>query len=274
MSKQAKENHAYDSILLSCFKEFLDCLTDLVKSNQRKKHLDLTPEAPRNTVTAIAVRCMAQLLVKKPEFNYRTDLIKALTRLMCCKAPQIAQTAQGAIGDLFINDPSGYASLEAIKAIQDLLRAKQYKVPGEVLLPLLSLHLTEKIEEGVDLFGSQKIPKTMQRKKFKNLTRKQKILRKEQVELDEALRKAESSQRKDIQTEMLKALFLLYFRILRKTRNSPLLPHVLAGLAKYSHLVNLELLTTLIQILRDEIKNPDLSLTSSLYCIITTFQSL
>lgn len=41
------------------------------------------------------------------------------------------------------------------------------------------------------------------------------------------------------QTETLKAVFLLYFHILRKRVKSKLLPTVLEGLSHFAHLINL-----------------------------------
>jgi len=77
-----------------------------------------------------------------------------------------------------------------------------------------------------------------------------------------------------LQTETLKNIFLLFFRILKNVENSPLLPAVLEGMAKFSHLINIELLMDLLDTLKKLLPSPNLSLISKLHCIVTAFQTL
>lgn len=53
------------------------------------------------------------------------------------------------------------------------------------------------------------------------------------------------------QTETLKLLFALYFRILKNPRPSPLLPAALSGISKFAHLVNIDFFKDLLKVLKD-----------------------
>lgn len=53
------------------------------------------------------------------------------------------------------------------------------------------------------------------------------------------------------QTETLKLLFALYFRVLKNPRPSPLLPAALTGIAKFAHLVNIDFFRDLMKVLKD-----------------------
>jgi hypothetical protein len=75
------------------------------------------------------------------------------------------------------------------------------------------------------------------------------------------------------QTETLKALFLLYFKVLKNLQKSPLLAPVLEGLSRFAHLINMDLLTNLLELLKELVSKNTLSLSSSLHCIVTAFQT-
>lgn len=51
-------------------------------------------------------------------------------------------------------------------------------------------------------------------------------------------------------TETLKLLFVLYFRILKAPKKTPLLPAALLGIARFAHLVNIDFFKDLLATLR------------------------
>jgi len=90
------------------------------------------------------------------------------------------------------------------------------------------------------------------------------------------------------QTETLKLLFVLYFRIIKNPRPTPLLPAALHGISKFAHLVNIDFFKDLMKVLKELIsREPDdeddtiEGLTASaedvrhrLLCIVTGFELL
>lgn len=53
------------------------------------------------------------------------------------------------------------------------------------------------------------------------------------------------------QTETLKLLFVLYFRILKNPHPTCLLPAALQGISKFAHLVNIDFFKDLMQVLKE-----------------------
>jgi len=92
-------------------------------------------------------------------------------------------------------------------------------------------------------------------------------------------------------TETLKLLFVLYFRILKHPRPTPLLPAALRGISKFAHLINIDFFKDLLQVLKDLIlrdapgENPSndsetfvvdatTDIQHRLLCIVTAFELL
>mmetsp|Transcript_21387 Transcript_21387/g.27326 ORF Transcript_21387/g.27326 Transcript_21387/m.27326 type:complete len:286 (+) Transcript_21387:82-939(+) len=76
------------------------------------------------------------------------------------------------------------------------------------------------------------------------------------------------------QTESLRELFLMYLRLLKQAPKSDLLSPVLKGIAKYVHLINLDLVQSLSQILTQHIKAGIFGIESSLRAIHTMMVTL
>ena len=92
-------------------------------------------------------------------------------------------------------------------------------------------------------------------------------------------------------TETLKLLFVLYFRILKNDKPTPLLPAALQGISRFAHLVNVDFFGDLLQVLRtlmlgsaskeDGAEADDVEADSDardihhrLHCIVTAFELL
>jgi nucleolar complex protein 3 len=86
-------------------------------------------------------------------------------------------------------------------------------------------------------------------------------------------------------------LFVLYFRVLKHPRSTPLLPAALRGISKFAHLINIDFFKDLMQVLKDLIlreapkqdasDNPEpfgidatTDIQYRLLCIVTAFELL
>ena len=80
------------------------------------------------------------------------------------------------------------------------------------------------------------------------------------------------------QSETLQSVILTYFRILKSTdakSKHDLLPAALEGLAKFSHLINIDTVVDLLDVLKELLILVDsLPLEASLNCVLTAFQTL
>jgi nucleolar complex protein 3 len=270
ISKDVKKLREFEATLLAAYQKYLQYLDHLIKSAMRNQNADVS----ESSLPAIAIRCLTQLLLDLTFFNYRSNIIQTLVPLMNSHIDVFSDLACKAMEMLFKKDIQGDACLEAVRIIAQMVKAKGYSVRHPALRTFLKLNLTEELDEGEDIINPEN---NKYNKRFK-MTKKMKKKRKEEKELERDMRMAEAEQnredKKQNQKEILKAVFLTYFRILKKARGSNLLPYVLEGLARFSHLINLELLVNLLQVLRELISSKKLSLLSSLNCALTAFQAL
>lgn len=88
-------------------------------------------------------------------------------------------------------------------------------------------------------------------------------------------------------TETLKLLFVLYFRILKNTTPTPLLPAALTGISRIAHLVNIDFFKDLMKVLKELISREATGMEEEgaavsdvndvqhrLLCIVTAFELL
>mgnify|MGYP002386404717 FL=1 len=144
----------------------------------------------------------------------------------------------------------------------------------QVLEVFLSLRLIDDLEPESDESSAPGGKK--QKTQKQHLSRKKRKLTKEEKELERDLREADAEvdreERKRLHTETLKIVFQTYFKILKNLRQSPLIPTVLAGLARFAHLINVEFMADLLVVLRQVASDPHVSLRSALHCVITAFR--
>eukprot|EP01122_Echinamoeba_exundans_P012133 TRINITY_DN5016_c0_g1_i3.p1 TRINITY_DN5016_c0_g1~~TRINITY_DN5016_c0_g1_i3.p1 ORF type:complete len:691 (-),score=154.31 TRINITY_DN5016_c0_g1_i3:2309-4381(-) len=293
LSKEVKKVREFELGLLKAYQRYLRTLEDVIKkalergkANRKtmKQEKQLLQQAGEEAVdpllqhklimgvAAAAVKALGELLSTQYHFNFRANLIAALVPVMDCRHEELSSVACHYMSALFKNDSKGSCSLEAVRAIFQLIKARQYSVRPEILLTFLSLPLSTEMGDDVDIFDQKR-----QQSSKKHLSKKQKKARKEQKALDKEMQQAAAEQSREekirIQTETLKALFLLYFKVLKNLQKSPLLAPVLEGLSRFAHLINMDLLTNLLELLKDLVSKNKLSLASSLHCIVTAFQT-
>ena len=68
---------------------------------------------------------------------------------------------------------------------------------------------------------------------------------------------------------------MILFQILKSPNQAAnLLPYVLQGLSRYAHLINVELVVDLLEVLKNLMANKKLTFASSLHCLIAAFETL
>lgn len=262
-----------------------------------KDHTDLA---------VVALQCMCTLLSEVPHFNFRVNL-------MTCIVARLSQRSWNQTSDLclktlikaFDEDLTGTVSLDIVRLLNRMIKERRFNVHPQVLSCLL--HLRLKTELGVRASHSKSDRNTSakmmssgraasKRAKGKttdepHLTKKMKKTLKEKKEIAKEFRETEAEidkeERAVTHTETLKLLFALYFRILKNSRPTPLLPAVLNGISKFAHLVNIDFFEDLMQVLKDlisqahhtshptdELSNDIKAIRHRLSCIVTAFELL
>ena len=203
----------------------------------------LTPRpVPANPTRTHALAClMEQVLI--PRMNKRKN--KEIADL-CCET----------IVKLFKQDAHFEASQEIVKAMARVIKASNYRARKEMLLCFLSLKLNDRVirdawkhkEKDDDIIDPKLKKKEKHRSKMnKKKDKASKLLDKDLKETKAEVDKKAYARR---QTETLSHVFVTYFRVLKHGQQSPLLPTVLQGLARHSHLIDANFFGDLMEVLK------------------------
>ncbi|XP_053244682.1 nucleolar complex protein 3 homolog isoform X2 [Podarcis raffonei] len=278
--KETQKLREFEEGIVSQYKFYLENLEQSVKDwKQRKlKKSNVISLKAYKGLAEIAVKCLCELLVALPHFNFHNNIIVLIVPLMNDASKQISEMCCGAVKTLFKQDKLGYASLGVVKVISGLVKSRNYDVRPEVLMTLIHLRIKEvEVKKDAEDITPKKRFMSYQEKR-KNLSRMQRKWKKAEEKLERELLEAEASESTEkklkLHTETLNIVFLTYFRILKKAQKSPLLPAVLEGLAKFAHLINLEFFDDLLLVLHSLMVSGVLSHRESLHCILSAFHIL
>eukprot|EP01128_Nolandella_sp_AFSM9_P000429 TRINITY_DN1058_c0_g1_i1.p1 TRINITY_DN1058_c0_g1~~TRINITY_DN1058_c0_g1_i1.p1 ORF type:complete len:820 (-),score=243.27 TRINITY_DN1058_c0_g1_i1:40-2499(-) len=269
-TKEVKKLREYESRLLKNYQTFVNYMDKRLKNIPRAH---AAKAAPPNTLTAIIVKAIGQLLVALPHFNFRASLIYGLTRMLDASGDHLSRLAEEAARNVFMDKERADVSLTLVRSITSFCKLRKYHVRDPVIGCLSSLPLTEELPEGMDVlrgYTPKKARKHMSRKQKKEMKANREI----EKEMKESSAAYEREVQKEIQTDTLKLVFILYFHILRKRMNSRLLPTVLEGLAHFAHLINVALRSAMLTVLRGLVSHDTLPLLSKLHCCRTAFQTM
>ncbi|XP_029934416.1 nucleolar complex protein 3 homolog [Myripristis murdjan] len=280
VKKETLQLREFEEGLVSQYKFYLEDLEQTVKDwkqRKRKRSQAVALQAYRG-LAVVAVRCLCELLLALPHFNFHNNIIVMLVPLMNEPNRTVSGLCCSAVASLFQQDKVGVASLGVVRVISGLVKSLNYNVRPEVLRTLVSLRIKE-VQLKKDTEDTAPKSKFMNYKdKKKNLSRMQRKWKKAEERLQKELLEAEASESKEkkikVHTETLNIVFLVYFRILKKAQKSVLLPCVLEGLANFAHLINVEFFDDLLSVLQSLIQSGDLSDRESLHCIQTAFNIL
>ncbi|KAF2150517.1 nucleolar complex-associated protein 3 [Myriangium duriaei CBS 260.36] len=292
LSRDVKRLRHFEQTLVSCYKEYVNALARCVKAGSR----DATPA--QATVASMAINCTSILLEAVPHFNFRSELLNIIvSKLSSRQVDKDFVKCREALETLFQNDEDGNSSLEAVSLLTKMMKSKDYNIHESVLNTFLHLRLlseysyrasTNRIDKDDDTDPLPAKLKKKQRefrtKRERKQLRERKVVEKEMAEADAAV----SHEERDAhQSEMLKLVFVAYFRIL-KQRKPNLMGAVLEGLARYAHLINQDFFGDVLESLRDLITSQALALEEfdpdadeerdmtreTLLCIVTAFALL
>ncbi|KAF8894583.1 nucleolar complex-associated protein 3 [Infundibulicybe gibba] len=260
----------------------------------------------RSELAEVALRCMCTLLLEVTHFNFRVNLMSCIVAHLSKKSwDKMSDLCLDTIIGVFREDNTGAASLEIVRLLNRMVKERHFNVRPEVFSCLLHLRLKTELSVRAsnsradsaktshhpnNKKGGQRAGKGVEPS---HISKKAKKALKEKKEIEKEFREAEAEvdkeERATIQTETLKLLFVLYFRILKSPKPTRLLPVALHGISKYAHLVNIDFFKDLMKVLKELIQGDsqideddaisDLSRdTQTVYhhllCIVTAFELL
>ena len=169
---------------------------------------------------------------------------------------EVQTASKDQIVSMLKEDRDGELSLEIVRSISKLAKAKKYKISTIALDCLLELPLR------VDL-KDKSIQKQMMRPKKKRKVN----------EIDRSLQNTSGTIDKNTlgrnHANVLEELFNMYFRVLKRSHpSSPLIGAAMRGVAKFSHLIDVELVHDLVDVLGSMTKEDGMDLSSGFQCVL------
>ncbi|KAG8688780.1 hypothetical protein FRC08_011261 [Ceratobasidium sp. 394] len=260
----------------------------------------------KSELEQVALRCMCTLLTSITHFNFRSNIMATVVaRLSKRSWDETSDLCSSTLITMLRADTTGEPSLEAVRLLNRMIKERRFMIHPRVLSCLL--HLRLKTELGVranretidrDEDKSREKGKKLRKGKKANVKEGQVYLSKKakkaikankeiEAEMAEAAAEVDKEERAQQQTETLKLLFVLYFRILKHPKPTPLLPAALEGIARYAHMVNVDFFKDLLQVLKElvergtfheegegELVQESEVLRQRLLCISTAFELL
>ncbi|EJD06019.1 nucleolar complex-associated protein 3 [Fomitiporia mediterranea MF3/22] len=261
-----------------------------------------------------ALQCICQLLSDLTHFNFRVNLMTVVVARLSRKVwDESSELCLKTLTFVFRTDTIGQASLEIVRLLNRMIKERHFNVHPNVMFCLLDLRLKtelggirasqsradkerpgETMSKGKAAARRAKGKSTPQPHVSKKALKKLKETKAIEDEMREANAEVDLEERMSVQTETLKLLFVLYFRILKSDKPTPLLPAALQGISRFAHLVNIDFFKDLLQVLRDHVSHstytietkenaeqeiegsiPDVEyMHHRLHCIVTAFELL
>ncbi|PWY69138.1 nucleolar complex-associated protein 3 [Aspergillus heteromorphus CBS 117.55] len=260
ISKEVRKLRSFEQTLLSNYKRYIQKLGELTKPSKNGAQVDAG-------LKSIAINCACSLLLSVPHFNFRAELLKILVnRLARRQVDADFAKCRETMEEVFQRDQDGIVSLEAVRMLSKMMKAKEFRMHDSVLDTFLYLRLLsefsakasrdhiEREPEEENTFGKKpKQKREFRTKRERKVQKERKIVEKDMKEADALVSHEERDKN---QAETLKLVFGIYFRIL-KLRIPALMGPVLEGLAKYAHLINQDFFGDLLEALKELIAHAD-----------------
>ncbi|KAJ5756591.1 hypothetical protein N7533_006134 [Penicillium manginii] len=257
VSKEVRKLRDFEQALVNGYRNYVQTLGALTKPG---KNVRVDP-----SLKSLAINCTCTMLESVPHFNFRTDLLKILVNKLARKQIDADFVkCRESLESIFRKDEDGLVSLEAVKLLSKMMKARDFEINETVLDAFLSLRLLGEFSQKASRdrvdrreeekpIGKKKQVREFRTKKLRKTMKEQKIVEKDMKQADALV---SHEDRDKNQAETLKLVFGVYFRIL-KQRIPKLMGPVLEGLAKYAHLINQDFFGDLLEAMKDLIAHAE-----------------
>ncbi|KAJ5714779.1 uncharacterized protein N7483_011960 [Penicillium malachiteum] len=255
VSKDVRKLRDFEQGLVSGYRNYVNKLAALAKPGRGQ-----ISEKDASLKT-MAINCACTMLQAVPHFNFRTELLKIIVNRLARKNVDADMAkCRETVEDVFAKDIDGVVSLEAVRLLAKMMKAREFGIHESVLDTFLHLRLLgeftfkasqdriDREDEGAPVRTKKQKPKREFRtKRERKVHKERKIVEKDMKQADALVSHEERDKN---QAETLKLVFGVYFRIL-KQRIPHLMGPVLEGLAKYARLINQDFFGDLLEAMKD-----------------------
>ena len=264
LSKETKQLWDYERALLTHYQQYLQLLEKCWTQGQVKGN-------PPSRLAVTSILSLCELLKTAFHFNFRSNILALVVRQMNNRqCDQVSQACCEAVEHVFQKDAQGEVAMETARLVAKMIKDYRGELRPAVLRTFVKLPLRVHVDEA----QAAKLATAANKKRKK----KDRDLAEIEAELKEGSASVDKIVLARSQSETLQCVILSYFRILKSHDASlkvDLLPAALEGLAKFSHLINIDTVIDLLEILKQLLVQVDnLPLEASLNCVLTAFQTL
>lgn len=273
VSQEVARRRDWEQSLVRLYREYLECCEAEVRD-------------AASPLARVALRCFCTLLVRVPHFNFRKNLLASVVAHLSRKSWTTAsEQCASALIQLLRQDADGELALELVQLLYRMIRERKLAVHANVLDVLVHLRLRSELSRDVKSgpMGTARVrPRRVDPKQVRQGLAVQRS--KKQVKRDRELQAIERDMREadaalDVelrernQSETLKLLFALYFRILKSDVPLPLLASALEGLVHFAHHVSVDFFRDIVGVLRTRLADAlqAHSYRAALLCMVTAF---
>ena len=264
VSKETKQLWDYERALLTFYQQYLQVLEKAWEKGSPKGQ-------PPTRFAMTGILSLCELLKSAFHFNFRSNVLSIVVRQMNNReCDQVSDACCNAVTHVFEKDVQGEVAMEAARQVAKLIKDYKGVIRAQVVQSFIKLPLRVHVDEA----QAAKLATESNKKKRKR--------DKELAEIENELKEGSGSVDKILlarcQSETLQSVILTYFRILKSAEpatRKELLPSALEGLAKFAHLINMDTVVDLLDVLKALLLSVDeLPLEASLNCVLTAFQTL
>lgn len=264
ITKETKELWDYERAMLTNYQHYLQLLEKQWERGQNGK-----AEPSRLAMTSMISLC--ELLKTAYHFNFRSNILTMVVRQMNNRqCEKISDSCCQAVEHIFQKDVQGEVAMEAARLVAKLIKDYKGVLRPAVVRTFAKLPLRVHVDEAQAAKLATKA-NAKKRKRDKDLS-----------EIESELKESSGTVDKIVlarcQSETLQSVVLTYFRILKNPDSKirkDLLPVALEGLAKFVHLINMDTVVDLLDVLKQLLADVGtMPLEASLNCALTAFQAL
>lgn len=231
VSKDVAERRQWEELIIQLYQNWLSSLDREIKKS--------------SALTKVCLQCMCIMLEKATHFNFHTNIMECVVgRISKQSWDELSRMCYDSLEKVLKADISGEFSLEITKILNRMIKERQFRISPNVLSLFNNLRLREELSLESTQKPNKHQRKFKEKKERKHLSKKAKKAHRENKEIEKEMKEAQVEVDKETKdrnnTETLKLIFVIYFRILKFPQSSPLLPVALEGVANFSHLVNVD----------------------------------
>ncbi|KAF0312217.1 Nucleolar complex protein 3 [Amphibalanus amphitrite] len=238
LKKETIATYKYENALINSYKKYL------IKLEEYTKALG-SDQTPLKGLAMFCLDCMCQCLVRFRDFNFASNLVGALVPHTSHRDEAVRAAVSAAIRTVFAEDRSAERTLEIVRKLSQLIKAKQFDCRRDITDLFLALRI-KNVDLDRERDADAKAKKFMNfKEKLKAMSRKERKVcgggtgagaskKLEALERELMATRAEENKqdKQKRHSEILTVVFTVYFKILRQLPRSALMSSVLEGLAK------------------------------------------